>query len=152
MPEEIEKLQNAERASIAKYDRKIKNRFLVNPSIKPTEKDYVEYLRKIKSSETYRKYIGARFKLPSPNGFIFVSSVGLDSSEYIGWEIINVVYREIDGQMQEIGMFEGCIQGGFRDLNADGIPEVLTSTCENGESTSDSYWALSPKIKRVLEH
>lgn len=151
-PEEIEKLQNAERASTAKYDRKIKNRFLGNPSIKPTEKDYVEYVRAIKSSETYRKYIGARIKLPSPNGFIFVSSVGLNSSEYIGWEIINVVFREIDGQMQEIGMFEGCIQGGFRDLNADGTPEVLTSTCENGESTSDSYWALSPKIKRVLEH
>ena len=51
-----------------------------------------------------------------------------DSSEYIGWEIINVVYREIDGQMQEIGMFEGCIQGGFRDLDLDGTPEVLTAT------------------------
>lgn len=150
--EEIEKLKNAERASVAKYDRKIKNRFFGKKSIKPTEKDYVEYVREIKSSETYRKHIGGRFKLPSPNGFIYVSSIGLDSSEYIGWEIINVVYREIDGQMQEIGMFEGCIQGGFRDLDSDGTPEVLTGTCENGESRSDKYWTLVPKIKEVLAH
>jgi hypothetical protein len=150
--EEIEKLKDAERASAAKYDRKIKNRFLGNPSIRPTEKYYVEYVREIKSSETYRKHIGGNFKLPSPNGFIYVSSIGLDSSEYIGWEIINVVYREIDGQMQEIGMFEGCIQGGFRDLDSDGTPEVLTGTCENGESRSDKYWTLVPKIKEVLTH
>ena len=78
--------------------------------------------------------------------------ISLDSSEYIGWEIINVVYREIDGQMQEIGMFEGCIQGGFRDLDLDGTPEVLTATCENGESLSDTYWTLAPKIKEVLTH
>ena len=151
-PEEIEKLKNAERTSIAKYDRKVKSQFFRNPGLKGTEQGYAEYVREIKSTDKYRKHIGARLKLPSPNGFIFVSSVGLDSSEYIGWEIINVVYREIEGQMQEIGMFEGCIQGGFRDLNADGTPEVLASTCENGESVSDSYWALSPKIMRVLEH
>jgi hypothetical protein len=37
-------------------------------------------------------------------------------------------------------------------LNSDGAPEVLTSTCENGESTSDSYWTLTPKVHKVLQH
>lgn len=83
---------------------------------------------------------------------IYISSIGLDSSEYIGWELINVVFREIDGQMTEVGAFAGCIQGGFRDLNSDGTPEVLTSTCENSESSSDSYWSLVPEVKAVLGH
>ncbi len=151
-PEEIEKLTSIEQASAAKYERKIKNRFFGDPSSKPAEKDYDSYVREIKSSETYRKHIGTRFKLPSTSGFIYISSIGLDSSEYIGWEIINVVYREIDGIMQEVGMFDGCIQGGFRDLDSDGTPEVLTGTCENGESHSDKYWTLDPKIKEVLTH
>lgn len=151
-PDEIEKLKDAERASAEKYGRKSMNRFLGNPRIKPTEKDYFEHVREIASSETYRKHIGARFKLPSTTGFIYISSIGLDSSENIGWEIINAVYRENDGQMQEVGMFEGCIQGGFRDLDSDGTPEVLTGTCENGESRSDKYWTLDPKIKEVLTH
>lgn len=151
-PDEIEKLKDAERASAVKYDMRIKNLFFENPSIKPTEKDYDSLVRAIKSSEIYRKHISKRYKLPSTNGFIYVSSIGLDSSEYIGWEIINVVYREIDGQMQEVGIFEGCIQGSFRDLDSDGTPEVLTGTCENGESRSDKYWTLDPKIKEVLTH
>lgn len=149
--EEAEKLRRGERASVTTYDQKAKFLFKKQHN-ESTEKDYAQYVRTIKASETYRKYSGARFKLPSPNGFIYISALGLNSSEYIGWEIINVVYREVDGQMQEIGTFEGCIQGGFRDLNSDGTPEVLTSTCENGESTSDSYWTLTPKVSEVLRH
>jgi len=149
--EETEKLKGAERASVTKYDQKVKFHFKKQHN-EATEEDYAQYVRTIKASETYRKYSGARFKLPSPKGFIYISALGLNSSEYIGWEIINVVYREVDGQMREIGAFEGCIQGGFRDLNLDGTPEVLTSTCENGESTSDSYWTLAPKVSEVLRH
>jgi hypothetical protein len=149
--EEIEKLRKAEQASVATNDQNIKSLFKSQHK-ESTEQEYAEYLRTIKASKTYRKYSGARFKLPSPSGFIYISAVGLNSSEYIGWEIINVIYHEIDGQMQEIGVFEGCIQGGFRDLNSDGTPEVLTSTCENGEATSDAYWTLTPKVRKVLAH
>lgn len=149
--DEIEKLKKAERISVAAHDKAMW--LLFGEKFKEaTKQNYVEYVRTIKSSEKYRKYIGTRFKLPSLSGYIYISSVALDSSEYMGWEIVNVVYRENNGQMQEVGTFAGCIQGGFRDLNSDGTPEVLTSTCENGESYSDSYWSLSPKIKRVLEH
>lgn len=149
--EETDKLKAAERNSVVGYDKKMRLLF-AERNKNSTRNDYAEYVRSIKSSEIYRKFIGARFKLPSPNGFVFISSVGLDSSEYMGWDLINVVYQEIDGQMQEVGAFSGCIQGGFRDLNSDGTPEVLTSTCENGEGTTDSYWALTPKVKRVLSH
>jgi hypothetical protein len=149
--EEVEILKKAERKSVAAYDKIAKRKF-VEMNKKSVQKDYAEYVHSIKSSEKYRKHIGARFKLPSPNGSIYISSIGLDASGYIGWEIVNVVYRKIDGQMQEVGTFAGCIEGEFRDLNSDGTPEVLTSTCENGESSSDSYWAVTPKIKRVLGH
>ncbi len=149
--EEIKKLKRAERISATAHDNKVKRQFAANNN-NSTEKDSVEYVRTIKSSKQYRRYIGARFKLPAPNGYIYISSIGLDSSEYIGWELINVVFREIDGQMTEVGAFAGCIQGGFRDLNSDGTPEVLTSTCENSESSSDSYWSLVPEVKAVLGH
>jgi len=149
--EEIEKLTKAAQSSVTTYGQKVKLLCLKQYK-EVTAKDCTDYVRTIKASETYRKYIGTRFKLPSPAGFIYISAVGLNYSEFIGWEIINIVYREIDGKMKEIGTFEGCIQGGFRDLNLDGTPEVLTSTCENSESTSDSYWTLVPKVSQVLGH
>ncbi len=113
--------------------------------------DYEKYVREILAGAIYRKHSGARFKLSSPSGFIYISAIGL-SPNPTGWEIINVVFREIEGNLQEIGSFEGCIQGGFRDLNSDGTPEVLTSTCENDESRSDSYWALTPVVRVVASH
>lgn len=151
-PREMEALRKIERKTVAEIDQKMKIQFARNFKKAP-EKEHADYVAQIKSSEKYRKFINIRTKLPSSTGFIYISSIGLDTSESIGWEIINVVYREVDGHMQQIGAFAGCIQqGGFRDLNSDGTPEVLTSTCENGESVSDSYWSLVPKIEKVLEH
>jgi hypothetical protein len=148
---EIEILRKMERKAVAEIDHQMKLKFLNNFK-DATTKDHANYVIQIKASEKYRKFIGARTKLPSSNGVVYISSVGLDSSETIGWEIVNVVYRDVGGNMQQIGTFAGCVKGGFRDLNSDGTPEVLSSTCENGESVSDSYWSLLPKIEKVLGH
>ena len=68
----------------------------------------------------------------------------------MGWNLVNVVYLEVKDSLVETTRFGGCIKGGFRDLNADGAPEVLTQTCENGESTNSSYRTVFPKAEVLL--
>lgn len=150
-PEELEKLKEAEKTSIQEIAQGSKRAFLVHQE-GITEKHYAEYVKEIKASDTYKKYIGIRYKLPTSNGFIYISATALFVSAYIDWELVNVIYREKDGKMEQIGSFDGCIQGGFRDLNSDGTPEVLTHSCFNGESESDTYWSLTPNASQVLGH
>jgi len=109
---------------------------------------YAKMLRGIKKEATYRKHGGARFKIFSPTGFIYISAVGL-FPDGLGWDVKNIVFREIDGRLQEIGAFFGCIQG-FRDLEDDGTPEVLTKICENSEGTENTFWSLTPTVHPVV--
>jgi hypothetical protein len=109
---------------------------------------YAKILREIKSKATFRKYGGARYKISSPDGLIFISAIGLFPNG-LGWDIKNVVFREIDGKLQVIGDFLGCIEG-FRDLTASGTPEVLTRLCENDEGTDDTFWSLTLSVHRVV--
>lgn len=114
------------------------------------KQDHEKYVRDIKSSAQYKKFYGKKFKIPTPNGFLYLSSIGLDSCDLMGWNIVNVVYAKLDDLLVETTRFDGCIKGGFRDLNGDGTAEVLTQTCENGESTNNSYWTVFPKAKVLL--
>lgn len=145
--EESEKLRKAEEARTAIFANEAK-RYYMETYSNTSAVDYAEKLREIKTEATYQKHRGARFKIPSKNGFIYISAIGL-TPDPIGWNIKNVVFREIDGRLQEIGAFEGCVKG-FRDLNADGTPEVLTTTCENNEGISDDFWSLTPTVRRVV--
>lgn len=114
------------------------------------KQDHEKYVRDIQSSAQYKKFHGKKFKIPSPNGFLYISSIGLDSCDLMGWNIVNVVYAKVGDSLVETARFDGCIKGGFRDLNGDGTPEVLTQTCENGESTNNSYWTVFPKAEVLL--
>jgi hypothetical protein len=114
------------------------------------KQDHDKYVRDIKSSAQYKKFHGKKFKIPSPNGFLYISSIGLDSCDSMGWNIVNVVYAKVGDSLVETARFDGCIKGGFRDLNGDGTPEVLTQTCENGESTNNSYWTVFPAANVLL--
>lgn len=109
---------------------------------------WADRLRTIKTEANYRKYGGARYKIFSPSGFIFISAVGLFPNA-IGWEIKNAVFREVDGELQEVGAFFGCIEG-FRDLDRDGTPEVLAKTCDNSEAGSYTYYSVTPKVSLVV--
>jgi hypothetical protein len=134
----------------AKIDRQIGR--AVTTRTTTYKQDHQRYVRDIKSSAQYKKFIGKKFKIPGPNGFFYISSIGLDSCELIGWDIVNVVYALANDALVEVTRFHGCIEGGFRDLNGDGVPEVLTRTCENGESMGISYWTISPTAKVLLGH
>jgi hypothetical protein len=68
----------------------------------------------------------------------------------MGWDIENVVYVLENDKLVEMTRFFGCIEGGFRDLYGDGVPEVLTLTCENGESMHYAYWTIYPKAEVLL--
>lgn len=145
--EESERLRKAEEASMAAFANEAKRSYMESFS-DINAVAYAKMLREIKTEATYRKHGGARFKISSPNGFIYISAVGLFPGG-LGWDIKNVVFREINGRLQEIGTFFGCIEG-FRDLNADGTPEVLTRLCENSEGTVDTSWSLTPTVRPVV--
>jgi hypothetical protein len=115
------------------------------------KQDHEGYVRDIKSRAQYKKFIGKKFKIPGPNGFLYISSIGLESCDLMGWNIVNVVYAQSNDALVQVTRFHGCIEGGFRDLNGDGVPEVLTHTCENGESTESSYWTIHPQAKVLLQ-
>jgi hypothetical protein len=133
----------------AKNDRQLGISVIQRPTT--YKQDHKKYVRDIKSTAQYKKYSGKKFKISSPNGFLYISSIGLDSCDLIGWDIINVVYAKIGDSLVETTRFYGCIKGGFRDLNGDGTPEVLTQTCANGESMNNSYWTVFPKAKVLLQ-
>lgn len=146
-PEESERLRKAEEAPMATFANEAKRSYM--ESFSDTNAiAYAKMLREIRTEPTYRKHGGARFKISSPNGFIYISAAGL-FPDGLGWDIKNVVFREIDGRLQEIGAFFGCIEG-FRDLNADGTPEVLTRLCENSEGTVNTFWSLTPTVRPVV--
>lgn len=65
--------------------------------------------------------------------------------------MVNVVYSLVNDRLVEVTRFNGCIEGGFRDLNGDGVPEVLTRYCENSESMPSYYWTVVPKAKVLLQ-
>lgn len=143
---ESERLRKAEQAPMAASANTAKRSYLESfPDIDAIA--YSKMLREIKTEVTYQKYGRARFKISSPEGFIYISAVGL-FPDGLGWDITNMVFREIDGRLQQIGEFSGCIEG-FRDLNADGTPEVLTRLCENSEGTVDQFWSLTPIVPVV---
>ena len=146
-PEESERLRKAEAAPMAAFANEAKRSYMESFSDADAIA-YAKYLREIRTEPTYRKHGGARFKLPSPNGFIYISAVGLFPGG-LGWDIKNVAFRESDGKLKEIGTFFGCIEG-FRDLDADGTPEVLTRLCENNEGTDNTFWSLVPTVRPVV--
>jgi hypothetical protein len=144
---EFKRLRKAEEAPFVAIAKESK-RYFLSTYADTSAVEYAKYLREIKTKATYRKHSGARFKISSPTGFIYISAIGL-TPDPIGWNIKNVVFREIDGRLQEVGAIDGCIKG-FRDLNADGTPEVLTTTCENDEGISDDFWSLTPAVRIVV--
>lgn len=115
------------------------------------KQDHEKYVLEIKSSAQYKKFNGKKYKIPSSNGFLYISSVGLDSCDLMGWNIVNEVYVKVNDSLVKTTSFDGCIKGGFRDLNGDGVPEVLTKTCFNDEAIYSSYWTLFPKPKVLLQ-
>jgi hypothetical protein len=145
--EESERLRKAEVAPMAAFANEVKRTYMKSSSDENAAA-FAKMLREIKTEATYRKHGGARFKISTPNGFIYISAVGLFPDD-LGWDIKNVVFREIDGELQEIGAFFGCIEG-FRDLDADGTPEVLTRLCENSEGTVHTFWSLTPTVRSVV--
>lgn len=135
--------------STARIDRQI-GRAVTTRTI-TYKQDHESYVRAIKSSAQYKKFIGKKYKFSSPNGSIYVSSLGAYSCDLMGWDLVNVVYVMKNEALVEVTRFSGCIEGGFRDLNGDGVPEVLTSTCENGESNPHHYWSIYPTAKVLLQ-
>jgi hypothetical protein len=134
----------------AKIDRQVGR--AVTTRTTTYKQDHERYVRDIKASAQYKKFIGKKFKISGPNGFFYISSIGLESCDLMGWDIVNVVYVQANDVLIQMTRFHGCIEGGFRDLNGDGVPEVLTHTCENSESSASSYWTINPQAKVLLQH
>lgn len=144
---EVEKLRSAEKVLRAAYAIEAKRRYM--ESISDTDSAYAGMLDEISKETTYRKHWGTRYKFPGPSGATYISAIGLFPNG-LGWNLKNVVFREIEGRLEKAGEFWGCIEG-FRDLDGDGAPEVLTRLCENSEGSIDQYWSLTPTVRPVVE-
>jgi hypothetical protein len=110
--------------------------------------NYTKMLREITMGALYRKHGNARYKIPGQNGTMYITAVGAYPGG-LGWDMKNVVLRQVEDRLEKIGEFWGCIEG-FRDLDGDGAPEVLTRLCENNEGTDDRYWSLTPTARPVV--
>lgn len=145
--EDIEKLSQIENALRVKSEKDAKSDYLTSiPEV--NNKTYNETIKEIKREANFRKYSRVRYKFSIPNGNLYVSAVAL-VPDIIGWDLENYVFREVNGQIEVVGQFTGCIEG-FLDLDNDGIAEILTTTCENSEGTSSHYWSLRPKVRAVV--
>lgn len=51
--------------------------------------------------------------------------------------------------MEQIGSLTVVYRAVSEIVNSDGTPEVLTHSCFNGESESDTYWSLTPNASQV---
>jgi hypothetical protein len=147
LAEDIEKLGQIEITLKVKSEKEAKSEYLSSIP-EASIKTYGEMLRSIKRERDFRKYSKVRYKFSTPTGNLYVSAVGL-FPDIIGWNLKNYVFREVNGRIEVVGEFWGCIEG-FRDLDNDGVAEILTTTCENSEGTSSSYWSLVPKVRSVV--
>ncbi len=108
---------------------------------------YVKLLKNIKQDSRYLKYSRANYTVNTNNGKFYVMPIGLQP-DILGWDLENYVFRQINGQFEVIGSFSGCIER-FMDVNNDGIPEVLSATCEDNESSSSQLWLFYPSIRSI---
>lgn len=147
LTEDIEKLGQIENALKVKSEKEAKSEYLSSFS-EANIKAYGEMLRRIKREKDFRKYSKVRYKFATLDGNLYVSAVGL-FPDFMGWDFKNYVFREVNGRIEVVGEFWGCIEG-FRDLDNDGVAKILTTTCENGEGTTSQYWSLVPKVRSVV--
>ncbi|MDR1935011.1 MAG: hypothetical protein LBS49_05450 [Candidatus Accumulibacter sp.] len=112
----------------------------------PLTKEESERLRKAEKASlgafaNEDKHDVVRYKISSPNGFIYISDVSSSLEKF------SAVFREINGKLQNIRNF-GLIEG-FWDLDADGMPEALENICGD-EGCEDQFWSLIPKLHIVV--
>lgn len=112
--------------------------------------DYDKLIAGIELAPRYRARVGKRWKVLTAAGPVFIAPAGIRPGP-MGWDFDNVVFRWDGTQLAVLGHFDGCVQG-FRDLDADGVPEVLAQTCENDEGHAYEFWSLVPVLKRVASH
>lgn len=112
-------------------------------------KNYAAAVKDLEKDAKYRKYAGARYKVPTTNGFLYILPGAVTVSE-LGWDLELVVFRRNGDEMKKLGYLTGCIEE-FRDLDADGVPEVLTTLCENEEGNETEYSTLKAPFHSVVQ-
>jgi hypothetical protein len=138
---EESEILKVERISMRERARRIWKSF---PELEPG--DYsTKYIKAIN-----QKYGNAQYKIPTLSGFIYILSGSLSPDPFE--DMVNTAFRATDGRLEKIGDFSGCVEG-FRDLDADGTPEVLTRYCgQVDEGLSYNFLSLTPTVRAVLRH
>lgn len=140
-----EAAENAVRGPLAQAAR---NDYLATYGVQAA--DYERMAAALRATPAYRARANRRWKLPAPDGAIFISSIDLRPDPQ-GWNLENVVFRAEHGHLVEAGRFDGCIQG-LRDLDGDGVPEVYAETCANDEGIAYEFWSVFPAVRRMVSH
>lgn len=153
VPEPLSEAEQKElEAAIAplrsKYQNQMKTQYVSYGDPKTNRQEYLQALRQAPASPSYKKHFDANHKVQGAAGTMLIAPIAVDTA-YIGWNLLNAAFLVHQGTLKLLGVFSGCIQG-FRDVNADGNPDVLTRTCENDEGTAADYYGLIPKVKGLM--
>jgi hypothetical protein len=70
----------------------------------------------------------------------------------IGYDITSSIISKTDGSYKFLGTISGCIKRIGADIDNDGIPEVITDTCENSEGHSVKYYKIYPTVKLLVDY
>jgi len=66
-------------------------------------------------------------------------------------DIMSYVIVKENGSFRHIGEIHGCLSR-LADIDSDGVPEVLTETCQTTESASYTYWKIYPVVKSLVRY
>lgn len=115
-----------------------------------TSRDYDAMLDAIKRTPSHAAHAGMRWRLQTTGGAIMIAAIGV-VPDPIGWNLEHVVLRRDGARWVDAGRVQGCALG-LRDVDGDGVPEVLVRTCENDEGIGYDMLSLVPAVRRLMSH
>ena len=148
--DEREKLLKEARELAPRYLRESRDRFIKQWKDLAVTAEQFDSLRLLATEDDiYKKNIGRLYKLSTPPSALFIAPIGILPEIQGGWDIVNAIYSADRGALLFLGYLAGCIRD-FRDLNADGYPDILVSTCVPGEGGYHSYISVHPEFTNLM--
>jgi hypothetical protein len=74
---------------------------------------------------------------------------GLDGNDS---DVMSTVFAKIGGATKYLGSMTGCLKRIGADIDGDGIPDVLTDSCEASESQFFQYFKIYPVVKKMIQY
>ncbi len=128
------------RETAKKFAKQISNR---NDSYKSKLVLGVEACNSPRCSDTYEKKLslGRTDVMIVPTEYFYMEGSDEDL-------VSSIIVRESDSY-NFLGHISGCF-GQLVDIDGDGVPEIMTKTCQSGLSLHIDYWKIYPEVKLLV--